>query len=118
MKDKTIESEKRNMFGIIKEAVFGSLANFLKTLGNTEIDEEQEEVSPAAKAEVSKIERTTLDNTDVVEVEAGGKTPDFGGLDSYKRDVNVNEAVKAHEEKLKQQEQKNKEPESIERGNS
>lgn len=116
MKNKTVESEKRNIFGIIKESVFGSLVDFFKSLSSTEIDEAQDEVvSPEAKAEVSKIERTTFDNDDVIEVEAG-KTANFGGLNAYKRNVDVNEALKAHEAKVQKQE-KNKEPESIERGN-
>ena len=42
MKSKVI-SNKRNIFGIIKETVFGSMADFFKELGGTDEDEMQEE---------------------------------------------------------------------------
>ena len=113
MKSRAIESEKRNIFGIIKESVFGSVADFFKTLSSTEADDIENEVeSPETKAEVSKMERTTFDSDDVVEVEAG-KTVNFGGLNAYKRKVDVGKAVRTHEEKVKQknQEEINRAPE-------
>ncbi len=113
MKSRAIESEKRNIFGIIKESVFGSVADFFKTLSSTEADDIENEVeSPETKAEVSKMERTTFDSDDVVEVEAG-KTANFGGLNAYKRKVDVGKAVRTHEEKVKQknQEEINRAPE-------
>ena len=46
MRSKVI-SNKRNIFGIIKETVFGSMVDFFKELGGTETDEMQvEAVSP------------------------------------------------------------------------
>ena len=113
MKSRAIESEKRNIFGIIKESVFGSVADFFKTLSSTEADDIENEVeSPETKAEVSKMERTTFDSDDVVEVEAG-KTVNFGRLNAYKRKVDVGKAVRTHEEKVKQknQEEINRAPE-------
>ena len=106
MKSKVI-SNKRNIFGIIKETVFGSMADFFKELGGTDEDEMQEEaVTPDVKAGVAKVEATTLDdNKDYVEVSAG-KTVKFGGLDSYKRKVDTSKVVKAHEEKLKNSQEK------------
>ena len=73
-------SNKRNIFGIIKETVFGSMVDFFKELGGTETDEMQEEaVTPDVKAGVARVEATTLDdNKDYVEVSAG-KTVKFGG---------------------------------------
>ena len=106
MKSKVI-SNKRNIFGIIKETVFGSMADFFKELGGTYEDEMQEEaVTPDVKAGVAKVEATTLDdNKDYVEVSAG-KTVNFGGLDSYKRKVDTSKVVKAHEEKVKNSQEK------------
>lgn len=106
MKSKVI-SNKRNIFGIIKETVFGSMADFFKELGGTDEDEMQEEaVTPDVKAGVAKVEATTLDdNKDYVEVSAG-KTVKFGGLDSYKRKVDTTEAVKAYEKKVKNNQEK------------
>lgn len=106
MKSKVI-SNKRNIFGIIKETVFGSMADFFKTLGSTEADEMQEEVVTAdVKAGVAKVEATTLDDKkDYVEVTAG-KSVKFGGLDSYKRKVDPSKAVKAYEEKVKNNQEK------------
>lgn len=106
MKSKVI-SNKRNIFGIIKETVFGSMADFFKELGGTDEDEMQEEaVTPDVKAGVAKVEATTLDdNKDYVEVSAG-KTVNFGGLDSYKRKVDTSKVVKAHEEKVKNSQEK------------
>ena len=100
-------SNKRNIFGIIKETVFGSMVDFFKELGGTETDEMQEEaVTPDVKAGVARVEATTLDdNKDYVEVSAG-KTVKFGGLDSYKRKVDTSKVVKAHEEKLKNSQEK------------
>lgn len=101
MKSKVI-SNKRNIFGIIKETVFGSMADFFKTLGSTETDEMQEDaITPDVKAGVTRVEATTLDDkSDYVEVPAG-KSVKFGGINTYKRKVDTREAVKAHEEKLK-----------------
>ena len=105
MKSKVIRN-KRNIFGIIKETVFGSMADFFKELGGTDEDEMQEEaVTPDVKAEVATVEGTTLDNNDYVEVPAG-KSVKFGGISSYKRNVDVKQAVKAHEEKLKNSQEK------------
>ena len=106
MKSKVI-SNKRNIFGIIKETVFGSMVDFFKTLGSTEADEMQEEaVTADIKAGVVRVEATTLeDKKDYVEVTAG-KTVKFGGLDSYKRKVDTSKVVKAHEEKLKNSQEK------------
>ena len=106
MKSKVI-SNKRNIFGIIKETVFGSMVDFFKTLGSTEADEMQEEaVTADIKAGVVRVEATTLDdNKDYVEVSAG-KTVNFGGLDSYKRKVDTSKVVKAHEEKVKNSQEK------------
>ena len=72
MKSKVI-SNKRNIFGIIKETVFGSMADFFKELGSKEPDEMQEEaVTPDVKAGVAKVEATTLDdNKDYI---VGAKT--------------------------------------------
>ena len=100
-------SNKRNIFGIIKETVFGSMVDFFKELGGTETDEMQEEaVTPDVKAGVARVEATTLDdNKDYVEVSAG-KTVKFGGLDSYKRKVDTTEAVKAYEKKVKNNQEK------------
>ena len=54
MKSKVI-SNKRNIFGIIKETVFGSMADFFRTLGSTDEDEIQEEVvTPDEKAGVAE----------------------------------------------------------------
>lgn len=105
MKSKVI-SNKRNIFGIIKETVFGSMADFFKELGGTDEDEMQEEaVTPDVKAEVATVEGTTLDNNDYVEVPAG-KSVKFGGISSYKRNVDIKQVVKAHEEKLKNSQEK------------
>ena len=106
MRSKVI-SNKRNIFGIIKETVFGSMADFFKELGGTDEDEMQEEaVTPDVKAGVAKVEATTVDdNKDYVEVSAG-KTVNFGGLDSYKRKVDTSKVVKAHEEKVKNSQEK------------
>ena len=106
MRSKVI-SNKRNIFGSIKETVFGSMVDFFKELGGTETDEMQEEaVTPDVKAGVARVEATTLDdNKDYVEVSAG-KTVKFGGLDSYKRKVDTSKVVKAHEEKLKNSQEK------------
>ena len=46
MRSKVI-SNKRNIFGIIKETVFGSMVDFFKELGGTETDEMQEEAAHA-----------------------------------------------------------------------
>lgn len=55
MKSKVI-SNKRNIFGIIKETVFGSMADFFRTLGSTDEDEIQEEVvTPDEKAGVAEV---------------------------------------------------------------
>ena len=106
MKSKVI-SNKRNIFGIIKETVFGSMVDFFKTLGSTEADEMQEEaVTADIKAGVVRVEATTLeDKKDYVEVTAG-KSVRFGGLSSYKRKVDTSKVVKAHEEKLKNSQEK------------
>lgn len=106
MRSKVI-SNKRNIFGIIKETVFGSMADFFKTLGSTEEDEIQEEaVTADVKAGVAKVETTILDyKKDYIEVPAG-KSVKFGGLDSYKRKVDTTEAVKAYEEKVKNNQEK------------
>lgn len=106
MRSKVI-SNKRNIFGIIKETVFGSMADFFKTLGSTEEDEMQEEaVTADVKAGVAKVEATTLDDKkDYVEVPAG-KSVKFGGLDSYKRKVDTTKAVKAYEQKVKNNQEK------------
>jgi class 3 adenylate cyclase len=106
MKSKVI-SNKRNIFGIIKETVFGSMVDFFKTLGSTEADEMQEEaVTADIKAGVVRVEATTLeDKKDYVEVTAG-KSVRFGGLNSYKRKVDTSKVVKAHEEKLKNSQEK------------
>lgn len=100
-------SNKRNIFGIIKETVFGSMVDFFKELGGTETDEMQEEaVTPDVKAGVARVEATTLeDKKDYVEVTAG-KSVRFGGLNSYKRKVDTSKVVKAHEEKLKNSQEK------------
>ena len=105
MRSKVI-SNKRNIFGIIKETVFGSMADFFKTLGSTEEDEMQEEaVTADVKAGVAKVEATTLDDKkDYVEALAG-KSVKFGGLD-YKRKVDTTEAVKAYEKKVKNNQEK------------
>ena len=83
------------------------MVDFFKELGGTETDEMQEEaVTPDVKAGVARVEATTLDdNKDYVEVSAG-KTVKFGGLDSYKRKVDTSKVVKAHEEKLKNSQEK------------
>ena len=106
MKSKVI-SNKRNIFGIIKETVFGSMADFFRTLGSTDEDEIQEEVvTPDEKAGVAEVEATTLkEKTDYYYVTAG-KTKKFDGLASYKRKVDTIEAVKAHEEKVKNSQEK------------
>lgn len=100
-------SNKRNIFGIIKETVFGSMVDFFKELGGTETDEMQEEaVTPDVKAGVARVEATTLDDKkDYVEVTAG-KSVQFGGLNSYKRKVDPSKAVKAYEEKVKNNHEK------------
>lgn len=100
-------SNKRNIFGIIKETVFGSMVDFFKELGGTETDEMQEEaVTADIKAGVVRVEATTLeDKKDYVEVTAG-KSVRFGGLNSYKRKVDTSKVVKAHEEKLKNSQEK------------
>lgn len=107
MKSKAI-SNKRNIFGIIKETVFGSMSDFFKTLGSTGTDEMQEEALTAdVKAGVATVEGTTLDNSDYVEVPAG-KTVKFGGINAYKRTVDPKQAIKAHEEKTKKAEGREK----------
>lgn len=100
MKSKVLN--KRNIFGIIKETVIGSIVDFFKQIGSTEPDEIQEEtVAPDVKDGVAVVEATTLDNKkDYVEVPAG-KTVNFGGIDSYKRNVDPTKVVKAYEEKVK-----------------
>lgn len=100
MKSKVLN--KRNIFGIIKETVIGSIVDFFKQIGSTEPDEIQEEtVAPDVKDGVAVVEATTLDNKkDYVEVSAG-KTVNFGGIDSYKRNVDPTKVVKAYEEKVK-----------------
>ncbi len=106
MKSKVI-SNKRNIFGIIKESVFGSLADFFKELGSKEPDEMQEEaVTPAVKDEVAKVEATTLDDNKDYVVVSAGKSVQFGGIDSYKRKVDPTKAVKAYEEKVKNNQEK------------
>lgn len=106
MKSKVI-SNKRNIFGIIKESVFGSLADFFKELGSKEPDEMQEEaVTPAVKDEVAKVEATILDDKKDYVVVPAGRPVNFGGLDSYKRKVDPRQAVIAHEEKLKNSQEK------------
>lgn len=107
MKSKVI-SNKRNIFGIIKETVFGSMADFFKTLGSTDEDEMQEEVVTAdVKEEVAKVEATHLDDKkDYVVVPAGKQTVNFIGLDSYKRKVDPTKAVKAYEQKVKNNQEK------------
>ena len=102
MKSKVI-SNKRNIFGIIKESVFGSLADFFKELGSKEPDEMQEE---AVKDEVAKVEATILDDKKDYVVVPAGRPVNFGGLDSYKRKVDPRQAVIAHEEKLKNSQEK------------
>ena len=106
MKSKVI-SNKRNIFGIIKETVFGSMADLFKTLGRAEEDEMQEEALTAdVKDGVAKVEATTLvDKSDYVEVPAG-KSVNFGGISAYKRNVDVQQVVKAHEEKVKNSQEK------------
>ena len=95
-----IVNNKRNIFGIIKEAVFGSFIDFFKTLGSTEPDDMQDEViSPSLKAQVAGIEGTTLDGNDFIEVDAG-KTVKFDGINAYRRNVNVDKVVKKHNEKV------------------
>lgn len=106
MKSKVI-SNKRNIFGIIKESVFGSLADFFKELGSKEPDEMQEEaVTPAVKDEVAKVKATILDDKKDYVVVPAGRPVNFGGLDSYKRKVDTSKVVKAHEEKLKNSQEK------------
>lgn len=111
MRSKAI-SNKRNIFGIIRETVFGSMADFFKELGGTDEDEMQEEaVTPDVKAGVAKVQATTLDdNKDYVEVTAG-KSVNFDGLNSYKRKVDVEKVVKEHEEKVKNNKEKEAEKE-------
>ena len=106
MKSKVI-SNKRNIFGIIKESVFGSFVDFFKEIGSKEPDEMQEDaVTPDVKDGVAKVEATILeDKKDYVEVTVG-KSVQFGGLDAYKRKVDPSKVVKAHEEKLKNSQEK------------
>ena len=94
---------KRNIFGIIKETVFGSLANFFKALGSTEPDEiEEDVVAPELKAQVATVQGTNLDSSDVIEVEAG-KTATFNGISAYRTEVDVEKAVKEYKEKVRLQ---------------
>ena len=90
-----IVNNKRNIFGIIKEAVFGSFIDFFKTLGSTEPDDMQDEVI---------IEGTTLDGNDFIEVDAG-KTVKFDGINAYRRNVDVNKVIEAHNKRMNQNEQ-------------
>lgn len=95
-----MKDNKKNIFGIIKDAVGGSFIEFFKALGSTEPDEMRDEVtSPALKAQVAVIEGTTLDGSDFIEVDAG-KTPKFNAINPYKRKVDVNKAVKEYNEKV------------------
>ena len=100
MKSKVLNN-KRNIFGIIKETVIGSFVDFFKEIGSTEPDEVQEAFTPDVKNGVAEVQATILDDKkDYVEVPAG-KTVKFGGIDSYKRKVDPTKAVKAYEEKVK-----------------
>ena len=100
MKSKVLNN-KRNIFGIIKETVIGSFVDFFKEIGSTEPDEVQEAFTPDVKNGVAEVQATILDDKkDYVEVPAG-KTVKFGGIDSYKRKVDPTKAVKAYEEKDK-----------------
>lgn len=100
-----IVNNKRNIFGIIKEAVFGSFIDFFKTLGSTEPDDMQDEViSPSLKAQVAGIKGTTLDGNDFIEVDAG-KTVKFDGINAYRRNVDVNKVIEAHNKRMNQNEQ-------------
>ncbi len=95
-----VVTNKKNIFGIIIDAVGGSFIDFFKALGSTEPDEMQDEVtSPALKAQVAGIEGTTLDGSDFIEVDAG-KTAKFNGMNAYRRNVDVNKVVKEHNEKV------------------
>ena len=79
------------------------MADFFRTIGSTDEDEMQEEVVTAdVKEEVAKVEATHLDDKkDYVVVPAGKQTVNFSGLDSYKRKVDPTKAVKAYEQKVK-----------------
>ncbi len=95
-----VVTNKKNIFGIIKDAVGGSFIEFFKALGGTEPDDIQDEVtSPALKAQVAGIEGTILDGNDYIEVDAG-KTVKFDGINAYRRNVDVNKVVKEHNKKV------------------
>ena len=101
-------NNKRNIFGIIKESVFGSLSDFFKEIGSKEPDEMQDDaVTAHEKEEVAKVEATHLDDKkDYVLVTVGKQTVNFSGLDSYKRKVDPTKAIKAYEEKVKNNQEK------------
>ncbi len=94
MKSRAIESEKRNMFGIIKD-IFGNFGSAIKSLVSTEIDEPGETKDPVLESNVQNIQNTRFSDDDVVEVTAGGKAK-FGGISGYRANVNVAKAVEEH----------------------
>ena len=100
-----VVTHKKNIFEIIKDAVGGSFIEFFKALGSTEPDDMQDEViSPSLKAQVAGIEGTTLDGNDFIEVDAG-KTVKFDGINAYRRNVDVNKVIEAHNKRMNQNEQ-------------
>ena len=98
MKSRTIESEKRNMFGIIKD-IFGNFGSAIKSLLSTEIDEPGEKKDPVLESSVQNIQNTRFSDDDVVEVTAGGKAK-FGGISGYRANGNVARAVEQHNAKV------------------
>ena len=98
MKSRAIESEKRNMFGIIKD-IFGNFGSAIKSLVSTEIDEPEEKKDSALEGRVQNIQNTRFSDDDVVVVTAGGKAK-FGGISGYRANGNVARAVEQHNAKV------------------
>ena len=104
MKSNVIRN-KKNMLGSIGD-IFKSVGGALKSLWSTKPDEIQEEdVSTDIKAQVASVEGTTFDNSDYVEVPAG-KSVKFGGISSYRRNVDVSQVVRAHENGIRSNQEK------------
>lgn len=107
MKEKTI-GIRENRFSIIKNAVFGSIADFFRTLGGKETDSNEELEDPALIEEAEKIARTDLSG-DVIEVEAGRDASfEDDSLAAYKRKVDPTKAVRANKARVEGKDESSK----------
>lgn len=104
MKEKTI-GIKENRFSIIKNVVFGSVADFFRTLGGKGTDDSDEIEDPALIEEVEEIAKTDLSG-DVIEVEVGGDASfEKDSLAAYKRKVDPTKAVKANKARVEEKDE-------------